>query len=1155
MGQTQKKRAMEAILLNDNIEISYFDPFALFDSVKNEFMELFPLDNVQWKPEGGSTRIIPKLPVKLYAEDGNNNSSGMSKYKIKNPFIKLIIVTCQSIDEYRAKVRPLLREWLPEKDKSTQVAAGKTSTPTFVENNELPSIPLILIYANSEVIESNLFSSTSIIEKADKDFANAEVLELRSVYKSPKAKQDFWNQLKHNIKSYLLITFQNRLNTLQSRLAKLTNNQQVQERLKIREQLLHIFLQFRLEEEGKIQLETIEKEISISKKKQLEVANGVLEYPFSYRIPYLLSELIQDKKLTRFYCYKVYFIWKLRILSINELNNDIAFIKIYKITKQFLRYMQMLFSEDLNVIQFKYSVIESVLKLLPKLEPSKLTAKQAECKADLIYMKRDYWLNGVLTTTNFKILYKNFNFNKDIPFKFDVAPNTFTNEDLFFETFIKFNKELIELYNQCDSKRQRIIDILSLEIGIVHYQRKDYENAILLFISCYEYYIQSKWNIIGLEILKIFVDSLVNCPKITSLEFDGSVVPVGTILSNAYLNLLKLSNTEEDKTIWWEKFINVDRIETVENDANLMYSSEGLLDVAVDKYVTLHTPNEYTIDVSIKEFNLPSSMLTDSMQLTLKKIDHDNEVVVFENVNVKIDKGNLLIPMTTRHINYGKFKVDSLLINVGCTTFIKSFETTEQIIYLEPIFSRDNADIIIEQAKKLELGKNDLQLNFVNIDDEKVKDLTLNLSVEKDDECMNYPVSFNDSDINETIYTLTMDDISMDTINDGICLPYYLQDPITAFFLKSELTYKKINTVTGELTTYKEIKHVFIQCYLAISVSVEDIFKNEAFYFKFLLNSSMREEPVMLHESSLESDVVTQDRYDIKGKLSPEDSILLTSFSGESCINSYRLVTKENCKFNNNDLFFLHIKYNTLKEQIDSLLTDAVLLQGDVEWFSKFAQWKSFWQLNILPRLQYDYDKFTKERVLVVENHTLDMNYIIKSLLQRVGMHNDIKMGIIQCLQKLNENGHKLNMYDMKEYAKNVPQRELVVPVELPPFAPFYLIQFETQDIVKQVETFTVGKAIPFQITVTDISHQWEGHKEEQEDDCYIFEIASSNDWLLHGKKRFALGQSDPMILRLSLIPLKRGRLLLPRIEILGQDETQTARTDQPNEFDTVLVL
>lgn len=400
-----------------------------------------------------------------------------------------------------------------------------------------------------------------------------------------------------------------------------------------------------------------------------------------------------------------------------------------------------------------------------------------------------------------------------------------------------------------------------------------------------------------------------------------------------------------------------------------------------------------------------------------------------------------------------------------------------------------------------------------------------------------------------------MDDISMDTINDGICLPYYLQDPITAFFLKSELTYKKINTVTGELTTYKEIKHVFIQCYLAISVSVEDIFKNEAFYFKFLLNSSMREEPVMLHESSLESDVVTQDRYDIKGKLSPEDSILLTSFSGESCINSYRLVTKENCKFNNNDLFFLHIKYNTLKEQIDSLLTDAVLLQGDVEWFSKFAQWKSFWQLNILPRLQYDYDKFTKERVLVVENHTLDMNYIIKSLLQRVGMHNDIKMGIIQCLQKLNENGHKLNMYDMKEYAKNVPQRELVVPVELPPFAPFYLIQFETQDIVKQVETFTVGKAIPFQITVTDISHQWEGHKEEQEDDCYIFEIASSNDWLLHGKKRFALGQSDPMILRLSLIPLKRGRLLLPRIEILGQDETQTARTDQPNEFDTVLVL
>lgn len=1173
-GRTEKKRAMKTTLLNENIEISYFDPFALFDSVKTEFLELFPLDNVHWKPESGSTRIVPSLPVTLYAEEGNSDVNGKSKYMIKNPFVKLIIVTCQSIDEYRSKVRPLLRDWLPDAAKLNETATDKTR-PTPLENNELPSIPLILIYANSAVIESNLFSSTSIIEKAQKDFPNAEVLELRSVYKSPKAKQDFWDQLKHNIKNYLLITFQKRLNTLQIRLAKFTNNQQVKERLEIREQLLHIFLQFRLGEEGKIQLETIEKEINIPKKKQLEMANGVLEFPFSFKLPYLLSELIQDEKLTRFYCYKGYFIWRLRILSMNKLNNDTAFIKVYEITKQFLRHIQMLFPEDPNVIQFKYSVVESILKLLPQLEPSKYTSIQAEAKADLMFMKRDYWLNGVLATTKFNILYKHFNLDKDIPYKFDVAPNTFTNESQFYETFINYNKDLIDLYNQCDSKRQRIIDILSLEIGIVHYQRKDYKNAIMLFISCYEYYIQSKWNIIGLEILKIFVDSLVNCPNVTVLEFGGSSVPVGTILSNAYLNLLKLSDSEEDKKIWWEKFINVDRIETDETEAKLIYSSDGLLDVIVDNYVTLKGPNEYQINISLEEFNLPGIMLTDSMQLTLKKCDHDDEIVMFENTDISINKDNSTISMTTCNINYGKFKVDSLQISVGRTTFIKSFEQIEQIIYIEPIFNCDSIDIIIEQGRKLELGKNELHLKFINLNKtDNISDLSLNLSVEKDDESVNYPISFSSTDINEIEHELTLQDLPMDKINEGICIPYYLQGPVTAFFLKSELTFKRLDKTSGELKVHKEIKHVFIQCYLAISVSVEDIFKNEAFYFKFLLNSSMKEEPVMLHESSLESEAETQDKYDTIGKLNPEDPILLTSFSGESCINSYRLAVKGNGKFNKNDLFYLHIKYNTLKEQLDSLLTEAVLLQGDMEYLTKFEEWKLFWKSNVLPRLQFNYDKFTKERVLMVEEHTLDMNFIIKKLLNRVGMDKDIKAGIIQCLNKLNDSGHKLDMLDMKEYSKNIPQRELIVPVELPPFGPFYMVQFESQTTENKStnkstnnnnnnsEIYTVGKPIPFKITVTDISEQWEGedkettnHNSNEQEEPYICEIASSNDWLLHGKKRFALGQQDPMTLNLSLIPLKRGCLALPRVEILGQDELQTARTDQPNEFDTILVL
>lgn len=69
--------------------------------------------------------------------------------------------------------------------------------------------PIILLYANSEVVDSNLFKSVSLMEKFGKDFPHVQTLEVRSVYRSPKDRQEFWNQFSQQIKASVLSIFQN----------------------------------------------------------------------------------------------------------------------------------------------------------------------------------------------------------------------------------------------------------------------------------------------------------------------------------------------------------------------------------------------------------------------------------------------------------------------------------------------------------------------------------------------------------------------------------------------------------------------------------------------------------------------------------------------------------------------------------------------------------------------------------------------------------------------------------------------------------------------------------------------------------------------------------------------------------------------------------
>lgn len=1084
------------------VSISYFDPFDAFETVKEEFLEILPFQNVHWKAPNGAVRTVDRLPVNLVSETKADDNLKNAKL-----FIRLIIVSCASVDDYRAKARPLIRQWLPI-----------TENTTYKYDLVSDPMPIILLYANSEVIDSNLFKSISLLDKFTKDFPTVRTLEIKSVYKSPKEKEEFWGHLSHQLKISVIEIFQQRLLYFQKKLGEESG---FEDELRLRESILDLYLGLNMYEEATAELNSIRSDV-ISNKNN-EIPNGSIEIPFTFlqddrQADESISTMYCENKLTKFMFYKYFFVRQFELLE-KAAPSSLRYLRIYKLIRDFLHSVQSIFSTDSNFLEFKYLFINHALKNLP-LESS-LTF--LEVKAELLLLKRDCWIEGVLANTNYLLIDKIFP-TVETKYAFGQLQDTYSSENLFHKNFFEFTKEILSLYNQCEGKRRRIVDILSVEIGMLHYQKKEYEKAVYLFLSCYEYYMQSKWDMIGLKILKVFVDSLANCPHLITLKIDEESVPVSTILSNAFLNILRISTVDEERRSWWKKFLDIQQNEPT----SLVYTMDGLFQVEMNDRVSLARPNLFSIDVTIKNDGFPEDVGADSIKLLLK--NSDDSFVEFQMNDVVLTTSTNKYKLEATEVTYGEFMPVSLEINIGDTTFMKQFLNTNinTAVELQPLYDPRNVSLIVQQANTLNLGEYALELIYVNAAN--LKSAEVVLVVEKDKLTSTYPISFSKS---EDLYEL-----SISTLEPGKTIQYFLREQVTSFTLLTKFSYIK-NDSTQE---FNEVRKFPIRCYLPVSVSVEDIFKRDLFIFKFLLNSSTPEEPILLYSSNL-LPPVDDKQYSISRHYEPVSHVYLTADPGENCLNCYQITTAD--KFDSNDTFQLQVTYNTLKEQLDGLVTEAVLVQGNVEWYSKFEVWKIFWEAYILPLLRYDYNVFERTWTIALLPDTLNLTSIC-SCIKRLSMDSKVSKGIINCLQRIIE-GVQLSEIDVIAYTKNLTARKLVVPVELPKIEQFFYVEFfEQGDSQHQV-----GTPISFKIKLENISQKW------GTDACpgtFVFEITSSNEWLVHGKKRMIIS-SECTELDLHIIPLKRGYLNFPRVEITNIDCDESSRIDNPNSFETILVF
>lgn len=1054
------------------VQVSYFDPFHVFDGLRNEIEQRLPLTNLHWKSKGGALKTISSLNVKFISSTGEENSDDL----VLKPFINCVVISCESVEEYRSKIRPLIKNWLPSQ-------------------GDLYCANIVVLHSNKEVLDSNIFKSVSLIEKFNKDFPSLKTLETKTVYRSNDERETFWNGLINKLKHYLLEVFENRIESYSSALQREISPSKA---VVLHENSLKMYLSFQLIEEASTEISRLD-ELLNNHETFLLIA-GDLRTPLFNQEEFAInsiSTLISKDKITYFGVQKCILQAELELYMVSSNANN-SERKLNAAFHKFLSRLHVSFHSDKRWLQFKYSAYDEFINLTTFDDIKSDTWKLVLC--DMKNEQRECWIQLACSRMGYKIPLKDF--RKEVTPEVNPSmEESFRTLGVFYENIIQKTKDLLKEYSSFTSKRQRVMDWLSIEIAFLYFEQGDYSNCMLILQSSYDFYMESGWSVIGSWLLEYYIECIKNCPNITEIDVDGDLVPKSIVLSNSYLNLLT-SNSKNPRK-WWIEFLN----NNIENNDNLIYPLDNLFLVEITRKVFPVKPNSYGIDISFsKNFKLDDINIS---SITLLMKNYEDEFLPFKIADVILNNDNCIYTLISNSVLWSTFELVALEVVIGSTVFKKEFDSfeTEDSLKLQPCQSFDAFKVTIEKSIEHICGKTYLRLKFENKED--IDEFTFSIhSTDQDDIC------FEGNDSSVTV-------ASFGTFR----VPFERKSALTtSFFIKTVLSFSKGNEQYIEKSVHE------IDYNLPLDVSVDDVYLNDRLVFDFSLKS-FANEAILIFGTGLETE--NTETYSISEAESFAEPVLMNPAVKTPYHVYFQILNKQGL-FSPVDKFRFSVKYLRVQQYFGELVQKIIppKEQNIVDY--------NYWQNYIVPNLKFSDKAFESSRKVAI---ILEEPNILESL-ELIGS-SAFKVQIKSILKKLKSG---IPIDELPQFKTASMLHELVLPVNIPTLSLFYSVHFRQIDTNKELKA---GVPSSFKIEITNLSGTWD-LQESQEN--AILTIANNSDWIIGGKRRFEL-DTKRIDATVNLIPLRRGYLNYPSIELTGLNGERTGQMDYLASNDKLLIF
>ncbi|OEJ82793.1 Trafficking protein particle complex II-specific subunit [Hanseniaspora osmophila] len=1054
--------------LNDqSIKVSYFDPISTFDSVQSEINQILPLKDLHWKPQGDTPVVTVKsLKVEFLPE----TSFADSKILNDVPFIKYIVVKCTSIDEYRSKIRPLIRQWV-----STQVQENDEKD----HNDPLVHIHKGILLLGSDIHDSKLFKTISLPEKISNDFPALPLYQLHTVYKSQTDRANHWNKYSSSLKKIILEVFEKRVSSLE--------NANIQSpTFETHQQLLQLYLNFKIYGKANLHMRKIESLLTLESKPAGDLS-----------LPIINSK---DAGLAEWSSFTVFSALRYRLFSrlsvIECLHPNILADKIKELYRiiviDFLYEIKSRFQSNELLHQVIYHACDEILdlRLLPALPLKHDESNHSlwkEMYGDILQIKRDSWME----LADFHQSGITFCISPSaIPWKIDdVTKTTIESVDNAFQHFVRLTSEIIELFRET---RGRTVDLLSMEIANIFYQTRSYEKTMKLLQSSHEYYRNAGWNLIASDVLVQYVTCLEKLEaKTVSIEEED--VPTISVLANSYLNLVTTPQGT-DKITWWNKFL------ALNENAQLVYSLDLLMTTEVDEKVCLSASNTYAIILNILDMKVMTDVSIRSVKLLTKKKGKDQFVVFQKELFELATQSETKLELETTHIAYGEFELISLELVIGNTVFSKEYDEYKKIL-IHPLYSVNNFHVVLKEPCERNLEKNELELKTVNA--ERVENFECKIEILE-------PFSVDFAETNSKNFIVN-------SANFKSRIQYICKEEQSLeLHVLQTLTFKRDGVL------YSEVQIVKIDHQIEMSISVNDIYKSDAFYFNFTI--SAKYEPLHVVDTKLCCNV--ESKYEITEGYEAGDASSFLEVPEVENLQSFFQIKPIQKAFSYKDCFSLSVSYVSLSGMVNDYLTQKFFGRD-----SNFSHLKHIWESQILTQIEYHKSQFFNYNTIKISNYDRPQ---FEKQMQKI-FPNESSIDYMLNLYETLFDG--LEVEEDFNFSKRKAQalKKLTLSVTIPPPINNVVFSIEmTLDETYTGKTLIVGEPYSCTLKICKQFQAWGGLKLENNSSIYQCELdkgAGSEEWLVSGLKKFEI-RNDMTTVNVTLIPIKRGYLRFPDISI-----------------------
>lgn len=1089
------------------VKVAVFDPFAAFDDVESGFSSRLPLNNLHWNVPGRQLRHIPTLPVELIKESQEESIKQHQMLGLSDsPYLKLMLVKCDT-DTYKSSVRKMIREWIKS-----------------VINLRTPTEWLIVYYSPTSS------KKKSVYDKIRADFNSGQNRD-RCVLISPEGNDlEIWSDVLTKMKDGILAGFSERVKAYQQELEKFSEKREVAGWnvgmfFVMKESLALSFENMGLFSDALQIYDELDTDMSANNSGHF----SLMGFDECKPTPSLSLDITKNTKdyrheiaasnisLFEFYSYLMH---RQSVLLLREArvstSESISSLKISELYNR-LRAFTLAMANKLEsgtsnvfaVVEWSFALISEYLEVTGSLQGPEVSQGRGDmillCRKDLETLaSAKGWNKSIFTDVDLGSP------SEKVPSDYKpsntILAEALSSEKSFFEMYTKLTKAAIEQFTL--AKGRHVLMQLNVDLANIDFQAGNYESALQRIQNLPQEFYEEGWALLSTAVRSMYVECLEKS-KGSPLE----------ILSNK-LDLAKLSQSQHGQGANPKLAEEISDLigELHASETKLTKSLKEFVDYTISPYVVQSEQGDYIVTITCRSL----VRLQMSIERASLRVASGNRKLEFNCTMVDVGDDFTDICLTTQSFSAGTFNVISLKMDCGCLILDDS-NGSEYVYLVEQPFGVYSS---LELGDCQAVNKRTIRSTVHVPESVTLKSMDINMIapnvVVLEPRSVTGPPIYNVKQLKTGLQTSFDFATSKETHKETI-----LELPLQVEFEVNEVSIEiEVDFVSGG-EQYKYHIRRQLNVRLAIDVGMESFFKSDRIISKFSVGSNNDNEPLRIQAVNLKSNNTFETKavYAGTGMVAIREKPL-----------SYVFSLDHSSAEASDEPLVLELQYRYLSDECRASLLEEMTTYMKKGSFGKYTLLVK----QLLDRLIFDTSIYLTSQIIDTHDECLD------------GIQDDTSLSLIpvqdkvglirllrQCLKTRVEHRTFDELDKSLSLSLSVPKADIVHVVSM---------HIPTQ------EYFELGEAIEGSLQIKSI-RKW-CHRTAETNSKFMYSLSVPPDtWAISGKRQGTFHGGDETI-KLSLVPLRRGRLSYPKIEITSPnyDDLQM-KVDYRNDFDTILIM